>query len=209
MPAPTVSPVFKPASGIYRYRAQGEEKVTAGSFAPCSWQLETVTTTVHEESDGVSFDTVYDENHKERSFFRFAPDGVWLTYWGAVITCSLAPPQHSEGPYDPPLLQMKLSFQDGAAWEGTSMMGKMTISYSGKVLGRETVHVPAGTFDAWVVETRTDYRGQNPAFRAETRWYVPALGTWVKEKTSMSATRGKYTFHSDYTAQLATQPGPG
>ena len=80
---------------------------------------------------------------------------------------------------DPPLVLMVYPCQAGTTWSGstnTVISGLSVVAnYTGKVIGKETLSVPAGTFeDAWKVElSYSGSAGFASATGTETYWFVP------------------------------------
>ncbi|MFA5786877.1 MAG: hypothetical protein WDA71_07860 [Actinomycetota bacterium] len=165
-----------------------------------------ITAVVHEESDETVFDYSYAPDHKERRIFAYRADGMYMTFVGAKFTCGMAPPQTSDETYDPPLLEYRSPLAVGITWEGKSSTGSSTVTSSGRVLRRERIRVPAGTFDAFVVESRTDFTGDTEGHALMTDWLVPDLGIWVKQTAAIDMKRGSATFQSNYTSELVTTP---
>ncbi|MGE0675201.1 MAG: caspase domain-containing protein, partial [Methylibium sp.] len=106
------------------------------------------------------------------------PDGAFLAdAMGGLI-------KDSSGTYDPPLAVLPAEFAIGKSWEGrtqwTNMYGLNTFSYRSRVTGREKITIAAGTFDAWVIETRAINQRSNMPTGANTSvirvWAVPHVG---------------------------------
>jgi hypothetical protein len=89
---------------------------------------------------------------------------------------------------------------------GRTQAGKRTEDWTVKVLRKERVTVPAGTFEAYVVEQRTTFSGDETGSRLDTFWYVPSLGMTVKESADTKASQSGSTFSSQYTIELESYP---
>lgn len=94
------------------------------------------------------------------------------------------------GSYDPPWVVVPAGgFQAGNRASGRSILirrdgNKGWLDSESRVVGRETITVPAGTFDAWKVEVNGMF--DNGTRRKLTMWFDPAWGYAVK---LMSETR--------------------
>jgi len=64
--------------------------------------------------------------------------------------------------YDPPVLRIKLPYQEGDTWQGTVNQLGMTLTTSFQTMGREHVQTPAGAFDAIKVRSSVNLPGQQP-----------------------------------------------
>ena len=69
--------------------------------------------------------------------------------------------------------------------------GVATCDVAGRVAGRESVTVPAGTYDAWKVVVEFDFRYISGRASAEmTYWYAPAARRTVKASVRVVNTVG-------------------
>ena len=96
-----------------------------------------------------------------------------------------------------------LSVGKTASLKVTRKTGMWRITFS--VVGRETVSVPAGNFETFVVQE--NQRGIGHRYEKErTRWYSPELGTLVKSESLV--TKGvSYGKRSSYQLVRMTYPG--
>jgi hypothetical protein len=87
-------------------------------------------------------------------------------------------------PYFPPGTELKA----GQSWDQIpgeftiQPLGKRDLLSNAKVVGKETVRVPAGEFEAWRVESvseSTNYNG-NPVWIVCSFWYAPTMPRVVK-----------------------------
>ena len=99
------------------------------------------------------------------------------TVAGAIIN-------DSTGSYDPPFTLIPGGeYQVGKRWGGRSILTlrsqqKLWIEYSGRIVGREKVTVPAGTFDAYRIEF--EVLAESGLRRKTTMWAQPEWGFPVK-----------------------------
>jgi len=75
------------------------------------------------------------------------------------------------------------------------------IHYGLTVVGKETVTVPAGTFQTWKTNMITGYQAQGRTVNA-TAWWAPQLGSYVKMDTTETTTTGQQVLH--YVLQSTT-----
>lgn len=68
------------------------------------------------------------------------------------------------------------------------------IHYGLTVIGKETVTVPAGTFETWKTNMITGYQAQDRTVNA-TAWWAPQLGSFVKMDTTETTTTGQQVLH--------------
>lgn len=75
--------------------------------------------------------------------------------------------------YPTPILRVKLPFREGDAWAVSLQEGAQLNRYEYRTGGRETLRVPAGTYEAWkVVATLKLPQGE----ASMTAWYAPGIG---------------------------------
>jgi len=101
--------------------------------------------------------------------------------------------------YEPPYLVYPYDMEVGKKWEANSsikMGGNIPSSAKQEekreVVNRETITVPAGTFDCFVIESRSSLKGKNaglfgPSYSATTlvtKWFAQGVGT-IKLRTEM------------------------
>jgi len=95
--------------------------------------------------------------------------------------------------YTPPLKYYDFPLSTGKKWQQTTVEtdiktgAKRTHTLSSEVLGSETVTVPAGTFNAIKLITKSelvDVSKGETTFGSDTSWYVPELRRSVKSETA-------------------------
>ena len=101
-----------------------------------------------------------------------------FTVLGAVI-------KNRRGSYDPPFGGAPVEFQVGKKWSGSSTQtgndGKTyQLQLQTKIVGRETITVPAGTFQTYVVEN-TLYVSGGPTISIK-RWVDPRYAFAIKSE---------------------------
>ncbi|MFA5787331.1 MAG: hypothetical protein WDA71_10210 [Actinomycetota bacterium] len=193
--------------GTYRWKATGTEQAGKGGVNFCTWDLDEVLMTLHYENEALVADLDFQDGHKERAVEIINADGIWLTFWGISISCSAEPTKKHEGAYDPHLPLLRFPLAEGSTWQSTSTTQGGTVTHTGKVLRKESVTVPAGTFTAWVIENRmTSTGGERSGTRIDTRWFVPELGGMVKNVVSNAVQDGNEHFKTSYTIELSSAP---
>jgi len=68
-------------------------------------------------------------------------------------------------------------------------------------VGKETVTVPAGTFETWKTNMITGYQAQGRTVNA-TAWWAPQLGSFIKMDTTETVSTGQQVLH--YVLQSTT-----
>ena len=68
------------------------------------------------------------------------------------------------------------------------------IHYGLTVIGKETVTVPAGTFETWKTNMITGYQAQGRTINT-TAWWAPQLGSFVKADTTETVSTGQQVLH--------------
>ena len=194
-----------PEAGTYRYEAEGRETIRFGSASPCSWDVNEASLGIKRSRDGVAFDWTYNDNHMERLVMDYGDKRIRLTFAGAAVTC-LGVRHTSEEEYTPPSTWMKLPLDPGRAWQQEVRAGDRQEETSVKILRRERVTVPAGTFDTWVVRFTTRLSGSEEGKAQVTHWFVPSLGLSVKEEAETHASRGNIEWDSRLSLRLAHLP---
>ena len=101
-----------------------------------------------------------------------------LTVLGAVI-------KNGRGSFDPPLGGIPVEFQVGKKWSGSSTQtgndGRTyKLQLQTKIVGRETITVPAGTFQTYVIEN-TLYVSGGPTISIK-RWVDPRYAFAIKSE---------------------------
>ncbi len=82
--------------------------------------------------------------------------------------------QGQEFVYDPPVVRVKLPFQEGQTWTSTVNQFGMSIVTTYQSAGRERVQTPAGAFDCVVVQSTAALPGQPPI--VSMNYYAADMG---------------------------------
>jgi len=77
--------------------------------------------------------------------------------------------------YDPPVIQIKLPYREGDAWQATISQMGMSITTSFRSTGNERMQTPAGTFDCVKVQS-TRSAGYGQPSTVMTVWYADGVG---------------------------------
>jgi hypothetical protein len=119
---------------------------------------------------------VSEDSAKYTNVFDQGPTGQ-MTIAGAVIS-------DGQNTFDPPyVLVPGAEYQVGKRWRGRSLRTnpkgqKAWMDYAGKVVARESVTVPAGTFMAYRVEIQ--FQIESDALLKATLWVQPEWGLAIK-----------------------------
>ena len=125
---------------------------------------------------------------------------------GAMLVTALgANIKNARGSYDPPFGGRPVELQVGKSWSGRSTQqgadGKTyELQQSSKIVGRETITVPAGTYQTYVIETST-YVSNGPTIRIKT-WIDPRYGYSIRREELARGFGGRIT-RSDRTELVA------
>lgn len=127
----------------------------------------------------------------------FNNGGLILTVLGATI-------KNRRGSFDPPLGGTPVEFQVGKKWSGSSTQtgndGRTyKLQLQTKIVGRETITVPAGTFQTYVIEN-TLYVGGGPTISIK-RWIDPRYAFPIKSEEL--SREGSRIMRSDRTELVA------
>lgn len=109
-------------------------------------------------------------------------DLIKLNNGNLVVTALSATIKSARGTFDPPNGGLPVELQIGKKWSGRSVQtlpdGKtLDLTTESKITAREFVTVPAGTFQAYVIETTTYSRYQTLNIKA---WVDPRYGYAIK-----------------------------
>jgi hypothetical protein len=195
-----------PADGTYRYDGSGSEKVDFGGASPCAWDIEDVPLVVKGQDGGrVVADWTYSGARQERHISSFTRDGWYTDYVGAAVTC-LGVRRTEESNYEPHARRVAFPLAIGSTWNMTSRAGERNEEIDGKILRKERVTVPAGTFDTFVVHLLATMSGNSTGTYETTLWFAPSMGLPVKQiaRTDVSSSGAK--FHSTMTLLLRSAP---
>jgi hypothetical protein len=172
-------PKDPPDAGFYLPTAVGTQWV----YENRSGQFEEAITEVKADGKATLVTVVRTQAGKEtwRSTFRVWPDGLDLVASGGVT-------------YESPSPWVRAGAKPGDEWEYTYSREGNTFHARVKVVGRESVEVPAAKFEAIRVESAQTSNGK-PLF-TRTDWYVPGVGLVKRvesdqETTLKSFERGK------------------
>ncbi len=106
-----------------------------------------------------------------------SPAGVWV-YGGRNGGVDYS--------FDAPVLRLKYPPAAGCAWEGGAGRDGTSVAYRAKVLGEESVDVPAGRYDAFKVSMEMD----TPAGAVRSFcWYARDVGLvkqWLRRTNALS-----------------------
>jgi uncharacterized caspase-like protein len=120
-----------------------------------------------------------------RRVTAIAGDTVQFNDGAGVGTMLGAAIKNGSGAYDPPYGGIPVEFQVGKTWSGRSTrltkQGRVEeLQHSTKIVGRETITVPAGTFQTYVMET-FGFISTDRTLRRKT-WWDPRYGFPIKSE---------------------------
>ncbi|MFA5786746.1 MAG: hypothetical protein WDA71_07180 [Actinomycetota bacterium] len=197
-------------AGVYRFAAKGWEEGGKGihksrdlppesRLVVSGWKREAA------GWEGLFHRELSSEHYEEgRVFFDAQGDHlrftkVWVSYGPASRTEQYTP--------DPPILILSTPLVVGLRWEGT-FGGSYQGEYHASVVGREPIVVKGRSFDTWVIEIDTTFRGEWSGSTFNRRWYAPALRMDAKVYTKAES-HGMVDTSSERTLTLLdSEPGP-
>lgn len=105
--------------------------------------------------------------------------------------------------FEQPLVLLRAPLAPGDSWQARFHVDGHPITRTFDVIGRESIHVPAGTFDTWRIRAIGSDR---PGHSLEsTTWFAPGIG-FVKSRVIHTAAFGLLKIE---TEELTRGPVPG
>jgi len=131
-------------------------------------------------------------------------DVVQLNDGASVMTALGAIIKNERGTFDPPYGGTPVEFQVGKTWSGRSTQQTadgpfQELQQTTKIVGRETITVPAGTFQTYVLEVVAFFNERNQHIKL---WMDPRYGVPIKKEEIVRG-RGGRIFRSDRTELAA------
>lgn len=124
---------------------------------------------------------------------KSGPDQVELNGGGMVVTPLSGIVKNNFGTHEPPFASAPAEFSLGKSWEGQSLrtlpdgrQERMTIN--SRITGRETISVPGGKFETWVIESTAFIQPlyNAPALTNRIKsWIDPRYGVPVQRSESV------------------------
>lgn len=204
-PSASATAADLPKLGVYTYAGTGGEHVKLGAVPACSWDVKDVTLTVSQDPSGIVFDLTLSTGRVEREIYSYRGNEITLDFSASTVTC-FGIRTTTQDTYKPPAARYKLPFIVGQTWTTHAVTEDRTEDATGSVLRAETVTVPAGTFQTYVIEVKGTFTGSQTGTFDSLTWFAPAIHTWVKTVAKTDATRGGATFSSSYTLALKKAP---
>ena len=124
-------------------------------------------------------------------------DVVELNHGALVMTALGALVKNKQGTYDPPYGGYPVEFQVGKSWSGRATLqthdGEVhELQRSSKIVARETITVPAGTFHTYVIEVSAFVNQRSQIIKL---WIDPRYGQPIKSE--VMARKGARIVRSD------------
>jgi hypothetical protein len=185
-PAPGV-----PASGVYRFRASGEESAGSGVLSVSRALPDEAVYIITPKAGGYHEDLRFSEEHVEEADFAVGAKGASAT-WRRTKVTFVGIGTDDRDAVEPPSFDHPSEFAVGKSWKGTYRLGDdLTVSYTGRVTGRETAELDGKRIPVFVIRTDSSFKGSTPGSRTDTLRWSPELSlpvTWsIQQKTGGDA----------------------
>lgn len=207
-PPRAASRLALPTPGAYTVRVEGEEGVRFTAFGFCNREFPS-TSTLYVKSDyqgratttSYQFDIQYSSLHSERHHYRYTPQGVFLEYEFAQVSCA-GTAQATNVDYSPPQEKVRLPLRVGASWSGQGGDAQRTETYTANVLRTQALTIAGRAVNAYVIETSIRMTGDEHGTRLQRWWYAPSLAMPVQWHEEYDAARGPASYRAQLTVTL-------
>ena len=207
-PARPASKLALPTPGAYKVRVDGREGVRFTALGFCNRSFP-ATSTLYVKGDyqgratttSYQFDIQYSSLHSERHHYRYTPQGVFLEYEFAQVSCA-GTAQATNVDYSPPQEKVRLPLRVGASWNGQGGDAQRTETYAAKVLRTETLTIAGRAVNTYVIETSIRMTGDEHGTRLQQWWYAPTLAMPVQWHEEYDAARGPASYEAQLTVTL-------
>ncbi|MCA1832497.1 MAG: hypothetical protein LC750_07165 [Actinobacteria bacterium] len=198
-----------PQPGQYQYDQSGTEKLCQGaacqSYDLPPSETQTISYTSRSKSAAVMvIESKASDQRSVRVTLQLDKQGAGVT--NITSHFSVGPfTQTTEITPDPPMQVIRLPLEVGAHWSGT-WSGKISGSYSIRVLGQDQVEVAGHSVEAFRMSQVFELSGDVSGKQADTQWFDPATGIVVKDQGKSSFTSQNGTYESQYQHLLHSGP---
>ncbi len=193
-----------PANGVYRYTAKGEESAGSGVLSASRPLPAEAVYIITPKAGGYHEDLRFSQEHVEETDFAVGEKGASAT-WRRTKVTFLGVGTDDRDAVEPPSFDHPSEFTVGKSWKGTYKLGDLTVSYTGKVTGRETAQLDGKQVPVFVVRTDSTFTGSTPGTRTDTLRFSPELSlpvTWsIQQKTGGDA---EFAIDADLTLVSGT-----
>jgi hypothetical protein len=179
-----------PASGVYRYRATGEESAGSGVLSASRSLPAEAVYVITPKVGGYHEDLRLSEEHIEETDFAVGGIGANATWRRTKITF-LGMGTDDRDAVEPPSFDHPTRLRVGRRWSGTYRLGTLAVSYTGRVTGRETATLDGTRIPVFVIRTDSTFKGSTHGTRTDVLRWSPELSlpvTWsIQQKTGGDA----------------------
>lgn len=173
-----------PRSGVWTYRATGDETVSIGPFDVDRTLPPEARIVVRPAPGGYWRTLAFSEEHVEASRLRVTPRGQYLEE--RVTTVRVAGIGRDDRQVlVPPPLTIPRVLRVGMTWAERYSLDEVKVEAAVRVLRREPVRVGDSDVPAFVIRTTADITGPFPGTRVDEVWWSPALSMPVRWKLDM------------------------
>lgn len=175
-----------PASGVYRYRATGEESAGSGVLSASRSLPGEALYIVTPKAGGYHEDLRLSQEHIEQTDFAVGERGANATWRRTKITF-LGIGADDRDAVEPPSFDHPTELRVGRRWSGAYRLGTLAVTYTGRVTGRETATLDGKRIPVFVIRTDSTFKGSTPGTRTDVLRWSPELSlpvTWsIQQKT--------------------------
>lgn len=188
-----------PAPGVYFYRQSGSEE--AGGAITVSRALPARAVYIASPTAaGYHEDLRLSAEHVEEARFRVDRRGATAEWRRTKITF-LGVGEDDRSQITPPSLDHPAELSPDARWGGTYRSGDVTVTYTGRVVGRDSMTLDGRTVPAVVLRTDSSFAGRITGTRRDLVSFAPSLSLPVRW-TIAQETGGDADYSMDATLEL-------
>ena len=179
-----------PASGVYRFRATGEESAGSGVLSASRPLPAEAVYIVTPKAGGYHEDLRFSQEHVEETDFAVGERGANAT-WRRTKVTFLGVGADDRDAVEPPSFDHPSEFTVGKSWKGAYRLGDLKVAYTGKITGRETAQLDGKSIPVFVIRTDSTFQGSTPGSRTDVLRWSPDLSlpvAWsIQQKTGGDA----------------------
>lgn len=175
-----------PAPGVYRFRQSGEESAGTGPLTISRPFPDQALYIVRPIAGGYHEDLRMSAEHVEEVRFRVDRAGSHALWRRTKVTFA-GIGEDDRNDVTPPSLDHPSDLKVGRTWGGRYASGPMTVDFSARVVGKETVDVGGTRVPAFVVRMQSEFEGPTSGSRTDVFSWAPSLSLpvrWSIEQTT-------------------------
>lgn len=189
-----------PAPGVYRFRQSGEESAGTGPLTISRPFPDQALYIVRPIAGGYHEDLRMSAEHVEEVRFRVDRAGSHALWRRTKVTFA-GIGEDDRNDVTPPSLDHPSDLKVGRTWGGRYASGPMTVDFSARVVGKETVDVGGTRVPAFVVRMQSEFEGPTSGSRTDVFSWAPSLSLPVRWSIEQTTT-GDAEFEMDAQLEL-------